>query len=78
MKMVEIESFAGNDSSWHLIFDYLAFPRSMNLTPASIVQEAKWFEIDKLPAAGEFAHHGWGRSVLVKHALPIAQSALTR
>lgn len=78
MKMVEIESFAGNDESWHLIFDYLAFPRSMNVTPGRIVQESEWFEIGKLPAAGDFAHHGWGRSVLVKHALPIAQSVATR
>jgi ADP-ribose pyrophosphatase YjhB (NUDIX family) len=78
MKMMEIESFAGKDESWHLIFDYLAFPRSMNVTPSSTIKEAKWFEIDKLPAAQDFAHHGWGRSVLVKHALPIAQSATTR
>jgi ADP-ribose pyrophosphatase YjhB (NUDIX family) len=77
-KMVEVESFAGNDQSWHLIFDYLAFPRSMNVTPGPSVLEAKWFEIDKLPTAETFAHHGWGRSVLVKHALPTAQAVSTR
>ena len=41
------------------------------------VSDAKWFEIDKLPSAEEFAHHGWGKSVLLKHALAKAQPAAT-
>ena len=68
VKLAEIESFVGNNETWHLIFDYLAFPRTMNLTPGKTIAEAKWFEIDKLPPAENFAHHGWGRTVLVKHA----------
>lgn len=75
IKLVEIESFVGNNETWHLIFDYLAFPRTMKLSLGSIVKEAKWFEIDRLPSASEFAHHGWGRSVLLKHAVPRAQPA---
>ena len=78
IKMVEIESFAGNNKTWHLIFDYLAFPRSMHVVPAQLVSEAKWFEIDKLPEAESFAHHGWGKSMLVKHALSKIQPLRVR
>lgn len=74
LKLVEIESFVGNNETWHLIFDYLAFPRTMKLSLGPVVKEAKWFEIDSLPTAREFAHHGWGRSVLLKHALPKAHT----
>jgi ADP-ribose pyrophosphatase YjhB (NUDIX family) len=75
LKMVEIESFLGNNETWHLVFDYLAFPRSMKISTGPMVSEAKWFEITELPPMGEFAHHGWGRLMLVKHALPIAKKA---
>lgn len=74
-KLVEVESFAGNNDTWHLIFDYLAFPRTMKISPGPTLSEAKWFEITQLPGDAEFAHHGWGRSVLVKHALMKAQPA---
>jgi ADP-ribose pyrophosphatase YjhB (NUDIX family) len=77
LKLVEIESFVGNNETWHLIFDYLAFPGTMNISKGQMVVEAKWFEIDKLPSAEEFAHHGWGRSVLVKHALAKAHPTAT-
>jgi len=69
LKLAEIESFMGNDQTWHLIFDYLAFARTMTVLPGKAVAELRWFEIDKLPPAADFAHHGWGRTVLVKHAL---------
>lgn len=74
LKLVEIESFLGNNQTWHLIFDYLAFPRKMSISPGKGLAEAKWFEIEKLPPAEDFAHNGWGRSVLVKHALPKTQT----
>jgi ADP-ribose pyrophosphatase YjhB (NUDIX family) len=69
LKLAEIESFMGNNQTWHLIFDYLAFTRTMNTSPGNAVAELKWFEIYKLPPPEDFAHHGWGRTVLVKHAL---------
>jgi ADP-ribose pyrophosphatase YjhB (NUDIX family) len=75
LKLVEIESFAGNNETWHLAFDYLAFPRSMKIATGQVVSEAKWFEITELPPMEEFAHHGWGRLMLVKHALPITKTA---
>ncbi len=71
-KLVDIESFIGNNKTWHLIFDYLAFPTNMNVTKGKGIQEAKWFEIDRLPPAEEFAHNGWGRAVLLKNAKVLA------
>ncbi len=68
LKLAKIESFVGNNETWHLVFDYLAFPRTMNLALGKTIAEARWFEIDKLPPEENFAHHGWGRTVLVKHA----------
>ena len=77
LKLAEIESFVGNNQTWHLIFDYLAFTRTMSTSPGKAVAELRWFEIDKLPPAEDFAHHGWGRTVLVKHALGKAQPLST-
>ena len=72
LKLVDVESFIGNNKTWHIIFDYLAFPRTMTVVKGEGVAEAKWFEIDKLPAVDEFAHQGWGRAVLLKHAKVLA------
>ena len=66
LKLAQIESFVGNNKSWHLIFDYLAFPLSTKINKGPNILEAGWFEIDKLPPASAFAHHGWGHSTLVK------------
>ncbi len=68
LKLVDVESFIGDNKSWHLIFDFLAFPTSMKVSKGNGLAEAKWFEIDKLPGPDEFAHKGWGRAVLLKHA----------
>jgi len=68
LKLVDVESFIGDNKSWHLIFDFLAFPASMKVIGGNGLAEAKWFEIDKLPGPDEFAHKGWGRAVLVKYA----------
>ena len=77
LKLAEIESFMGNNQTWHLIFDYLAFTRTMNVSLGKTVTELRWFEIDKLPPGEDFAHRGWGRAVLVKHALAKVQSLST-
>ncbi len=69
LKLVDVESFIGDAKTWHLSFDYLAFPTSMNVVKGEGVAEAKWFEIDKLPNMEEFAHKGWGRAVLMKYAI---------
>lgn len=72
LKLVDVESFIGDNKSWHLIFDYLAFPVSMRVVKGEGLAEATWFEIDKLPGPNEFAHNGWGRAVLLKHAKVLA------
>ena len=77
LKLVEIESFVGNNGTWHLVFDYLAFPRTMKVSAGPMISEAKWFEITELPAGTEFANHGWGRSMLAKYALSKAPHAPT-
>jgi ADP-ribose pyrophosphatase YjhB (NUDIX family) len=69
LKLVEVESFSGDNGTWHLIFDYLSFPRTMKVSTGPMISEAKWFEIDKLPSSQEFAHQGWGKSILAKHAV---------
>ncbi len=71
-KLVDVESFIGDNKTWHLSFDYLAFPASMKVSRGPGVAEAKWFEMDKLPGLEEFAHRGWGRAVLLKHAKVLA------
>jgi hypothetical protein len=49
----------------------------MNTTRGNAVGELRWWEIDELPPAEEFAHRGWGRTVLVKHALGKARPLTT-
>jgi len=68
LKLAQIESFVGNSKTWHLVFDFLAFPLSMNMKKSTRVLDAQWFEIDKLPPVSEFAHNGWGHSTLLKLA----------
>src|SRR5438445_13840554 len=39
LRLAEIESVVGNNQTWHLIFDYLAFTLSMNASPGKGVAE---------------------------------------
>ncbi len=68
LKLVQIESFVGDNGSWHLIFDYEAHPPATSITPNKDIAKAEWVEIDKLPPNQEFAHGGWGRGVLLRIA----------
>ena len=55
-----IESFTGNDKSWHLVFHYKAKIGDISLINSSAdVLESEWFGKDSLPDAKEVAHHGW-------------------
>jgi ADP-ribose pyrophosphatase YjhB (NUDIX family) len=62
-----IESFIGNDGSWHLIFHYWqkvdALPEIM---PTGEISEYKWFDRFTLPADSEIAHHGWAKATIEK------------
>jgi hypothetical protein len=69
----EILSLGVNGASkTHVIYkvnlDFLAFPLSMKVTKAPSLLDAQWFEMDELPPASEFAHHGRVHSTLLKLA----------
>src|SRR2546422_11759272 len=46
LKLVEIESFMGNNQTWHLIFDYLGFARTLTGSPGKGVAGVEWIGID--------------------------------
>jgi len=67
LKLDHIESFVGNDGSWHLVFHYYqgidALPK---IYPSGDVDEHEWFDFYKLPAESEIAHHGWAKNTIEK------------
>ena len=55
-----VESFKGNDSSWHLVFHYKAELSAIpEINFSEDVNSIQWFEINKLPEKNDVAHHGW-------------------
>ncbi len=55
-----IESFKGNDKSWHLVFHYkIELPKAPDVTADENIEFYDWFDLDKLPDKNEVAHHGW-------------------
>jgi ADP-ribose pyrophosphatase YjhB (NUDIX family) len=65
-----IESFRGNDKSWHLSFHYVAeTPKASKLRSATDLAAANWFPLVALPTQGEVAHHGWALTTLKKQGL---------
>ena len=66
-ELSHIESFKGNDGTWHLAFHYtVKLDRAVELSPTDNVKESRWFPLDQLPARSEVAHHGWALGVLKK------------
>jgi ADP-ribose pyrophosphatase YjhB (NUDIX family) len=62
-----IESFRGNDGSWHLTFHYrAALGGTPRIEPGQDVTAAQWFPLDALPPEGDVAHHGWALTTLKK------------
>jgi len=68
LELVQIESFVGDNKSWHLIFDFKTRQLDTAISLGKDLAQAKWVEIDKLPPNEEFAHGGWGRRVLLRVA----------
>jgi len=68
LELVQIESFVGDNKSWHLIFDFKTRQLDTAISLGKDLAQAKWVEIDKLPPNEEFAHGGWGRGVLLRVA----------
>jgi ADP-ribose pyrophosphatase YjhB (NUDIX family) len=71
-----IESFVGNDRSWHLVFHSVALlPEVPHLTPGETLAELRWFPLDALPSKADVAHHGWALDVLDR--LGVARNPVT-
>ncbi len=65
VRLSHVESFKGNNRTWHLVFHYVAEvegPPLLALSPD--VSDAEWFALDELPPAPEVAHHGWALQIL--------------
>ncbi len=66
-KLDHIESFRGNDESWHLSFHYRAeLDAKPNIKPSMLIGATQWFPLNALPAKEEVAHHGWSLNTLKK------------
>jgi len=62
-----IESFRGQDGSWHLAFHYRsALKNAPTLAVGAVIAAQEWFSLDQLPSKDNVAHHGWALSVLKK------------
>ena len=64
-----VDSFTGNDGTWHLAFHYVArFDTIPALNPAARITRTGWFARDDLPPRDQTAHGGWHLGV-IKRAL---------
>src|SRR3989442_362421 len=62
-----IESFRGDDGTWHMSFHHLArLAADPAVEPSTDVAAVEWFALDQLPARDQVAHHGWALSTLKK------------
>jgi ADP-ribose pyrophosphatase YjhB (NUDIX family) len=69
-----IESFRGNDGSWHMAFHHLSeLSSTPSIEPKPGIADAQWFPVDDLPPRSEVAHRGWAITVLKKMNLPVAR-----
>jgi ADP-ribose pyrophosphatase YjhB (NUDIX family) len=60
VKLNHIESFKGNDRTWHLVFHYRAEIQDESAVKGSPdLQSCEFFALDNLPDKKEVAHHGW-------------------
>jgi ADP-ribose pyrophosphatase YjhB (NUDIX family) len=67
VRLDHIESFKGNDGSWHMTFHHAAeLLGEADLHPTSDVAEAEWFLLDALPPRSDVAHHGWALTIIRK------------
>ncbi|HMS33885.1 MAG TPA: NUDIX hydrolase [Ignavibacteria bacterium] len=60
VKISFVESFQGNDKSWHIIFHYKAeFENDPEIIISGDLESCEWFDLNELPDKKEIAHHGW-------------------
>jgi ADP-ribose pyrophosphatase YjhB (NUDIX family) len=68
LKLLDVESFEGEDHTWHLALHYRAeVPDRKAIASKQALGETRWSE-GKLPADAEVAHGGWYNSI-AKRAL---------
>ncbi len=66
-RLDHIESFKGNDRSWHLVFHFVTELDEQNtLAPSSDLSDFAWFPVAALPERHDVAHHGWALDVIRK------------
>ena len=57
-----IESFTGNDKSWHLVFHYVMHINALGeFAKSEDLDEGQWFKINEIPDDKDIAHHGWAK-----------------
>lgn len=62
-----VESFTGNDGSWHLVFHFKYKAENLpDVVKSDNVEILKWFSLDALPPKEEVAHHGWALYTLAE------------
>ncbi len=62
-----IESFRGNDQSWHLSFHFVTELSDPSIIHAGErVSSLQWFRPAQLPERKDVAHHGWALDVIAK------------
>ncbi|MBK9331537.1 MAG: NUDIX hydrolase [Ignavibacteria bacterium] len=55
-----VETFTGNDRSWHIVFHYICRTAEMpEIKNSDDLEIFKWFSLNELPPKEEVAHHGW-------------------
>lgn len=69
----DVESFRGNDTSWHLTLTYrVEVPRDSVFSSSCDVDEVAWHHLSSLPDRGEVAHHGWATDICARVLTPLA------
>lgn len=60
VKISFVESFQGNDKSWHIVFHYKTdLENTAEIKPSGDIESCEWFDLSNLPDKKEVAHHGW-------------------
>ena len=66
-RLDHIESFQGNDRSWHLVFHFVAEVSDPgDIQAGAGVSSLQWFSLGQLPERKDVAHHGWALDVIEK------------
>ncbi len=67
LRLDHIESFQGNDRSWHLVFHFVAEVSDPgDIQAGAGVSSLQWFSLGQLPERKDVAHHGWALDVIAK------------